>query len=309
MDVMAPYIAFGKELIEKGYGTPDRTAVGTRSLFGHTLRFDVTKGAPFLTHRKIPLMNVIGELLWFLEGSVDTDVLVDDYKCRFWGEWASDATRTIGPMYGKQWRDCDGVDQIDTLMKTAIATPTSRRMVVNVWIPKLIPGDVAPPKFNPENGLMSLAPCHFSYQLKIYPINESLNIVNLQFNLRSSDYFLGLPNNIASYYILLRLICAYLTKKTGIEHKADTLIAALGDVHIYNNHIDECEELFAREPSAVQPDYIVSPEVEAVFESYLNGIFEASEDKPLMRRTFVRVLYKAIKDYKPGEAIQGARNV
>ena len=136
-----------------------------------------------------------------------------------------------------------------------------------------------------------------------------MNIVNLQFNLRSSDYFLGLPNNIASYYILLRLICAYLTKKTGIEHKADTLIAALGDVHIYNNHIDECEELFAREPSAVQPDYIVSPEVEAVFESYLNGMFEASEDKPLMRRTFVRVLYKAIKDYKPGEAIQGARNV
>lgn len=309
MSTTKPYIEIGKKLLEEGFQTEDRTAVGTRSLFGYSIRFDVSKYAPFITERKIPLRSVIGELLWFIEGSVNTDVLLNHYRCGFWNEWSSDVTRTIGPMYGKQWRDCNGVDQLALMLKTAQVKPTSRRMLVNVWVPELVPGDEAPPKFNPENGLMSLAPCHFSYQLKIYPIRSDFRIVDLQFNLRSSDYFLGLPNNVASYYILQRLICAYLTRKTGIRHSPHVLIAAVGDIHIYNNHVEVCEELFEREASPLQPSFKVTDEIVDAFESYIDGSFNNVDDKPKMRRHFVNLMYRAIEDYDPGEVIQGARNV
>lgn len=185
MNITQPYIEIGKKLLSEGIQTEDRTDVGTYSLFGYNIRFDVSKYAPFITERKIPLRSVIGELLWFIEGSVNTDVLLNDYRCSFWNEWASDATRTIGPMYGKQWRDCNGVDQLALMLKTAIAKPTSRRMLVNVWVPELVPGDDAPPKFNPENGLMSLAPCHFAYQIRLYDDAETkVKWVDLMFQLR-----------------------------------------------------------------------------------------------------------------------------
>lgn len=309
MNTTQPYIEIGKKLLSEGIQTEDRTDVGTYSLFGYNIRFDVSKYAPFITERKIPLRSVIGELLWFIEGSVNTDVLLNDYRCSFWNEWASDATRTIGPMYGKQWRDCNGVDQLALMLKTAITKPTSRRMLVNVWVPELVPGDDAPPKFNPENGLMSLAPCHFSYQLKIYNIRSDFRIVNLQFNLRSSDYFLGLPNNIASYYILQRLICSYLTRKTGIRHSPKDLIATCGDIHVYNNHVDVCNELFSRESSPIQPSFKMSEEIIDIFESYIDGSFNEIEDKPKARRSFVNLMYRAIEDYHPGAVIEGARNV
>lgn len=309
LDVCQPYMDYAKQIIETGIDTGDRTNTGTRSLFGDRLKFDVSSHAPFLTQRKLPLQNVIGELLWFIEGSVNTDVLVNDYKCNFWNEWSSEVTRTIGPMYGKLWRDCDGVDQLGNMLRDAVKSPTSRRLIVDVWNPKHIPEDAGVPSLNPEHGLMSLAPCHFAYQLKIYPQENNVSLVSLSYNQRSLDYFLGAPNNIASYYILLRLICGYLTKTTKIKHVPNELICQMGDAHIYNNHVDITNELLNREPTDASPNMIVDDEAIEIFESYFNGEFYKSDDISAQRTKNLKVLRSKIVNYKPAAAIKGARNV
>lgn len=309
IDVCQPYMDYAKKIIDTGKVTGDRTNTGTRSIFGDNLKFDVSSHAPFLTQRKLPLLNVIGELLWFIEGSVNTDVLVNDYKCNFWNEWSSDILRTIGPMYGKMWRDCDGVDQLKRLLDSAIKTPTSRRLIVDVWNPKFIPPDEGIPSQNPEHGLMALAPCHFAYQLKIYPQDNKTSLVSLSYNQRSLDYFLGAPNNIASYYILLRLICGYLTKKTNIKHVPEELICQMGDAHIYNNLVDETELLLTREATNAAPNMIIDDEAIDIFESYIDGSFHKLDNKSETRTNNLKVLRSKIVNYKPAPAIKGARNV
>lgn len=308
MNIMKPYIDLGKMILEDSNNCDDRTGAGTWSTFGHMLSFDVRNGAPFLTERKLPLRSVIGELLWFLEGSTDVDILRDDYRCGFWNEWASEKTRTIGPMYGEQWRNANGVDQFANMIRGAIVTPNSRRLVISTWIPDLIPDEHTKPSDNPENGIMALPPCHFAYQLRLYDDNDNVGHkwVDLMFHLRSSDYFLGLPNNIASYYMLQELIARYLSVKTGILHKARYLKVTLGDVHIYKNHVEACEELFKREPSSITPKF---RGVYSVVKHYLN---QAHSDVPTTsdaRANLMFVMQNSVYDYKPGPAIAGARNV
>lgn len=307
MNTMQPYIDLGKMILEDSNNCDDRTGAGTWSTFGHMLSFDTRKGAPFLTERKLPMRSVIGELLWFLEGSTNVDVLRDDYKCSFWNEWASEKTRTIGPMYGEQWRNARGVDQFSNLMTGAIKTPNSRRLVVSTWIPDLIPDEKTIPSDNPENGVMALPPCHFAYQIRLYDDNETDDFkwVDLMFHLRSSDYFLGLPNNIASYHMLQVLIASYLSIKTGILHKARYLKATLGDVHIYKNHVDACDELFKRKPSEVTPRFIGNV---GVIKYYLKELTDDGISSEA-RANMMEVMQGGIIDYKAGAGIKGARNV
>ena len=310
-DPCKPYMDYAQEILDSGMDTGDRTGTGTRSLFGDRLKIDASSTAPFLTQRKLPLRSVIGELLWFIEGSVNTDILVDDYKCNFWNEWSSDITRTIGPMYGKLWRDCDGVDQLGNLLKDSATDPTSRRLIVDVWNAKYLPDTSVAPKLNPESGLMALAPCHFAYQLKLYQTNYDTPTysVSLSYSQRSLDFFLGAPNNIASYYILLRLICGYLTKVTGHKHSPDKLIVQMGDAHVYNNHIEATQHLLSREPSDEAPNMIIDDEAVAIFESYFNGEFYKSDDLPATRAHNLKTLHSKIVNYKPQSAIKGERNV
>lgn len=309
VDVCQPYMDYAEKLLKEGTPTGDRTGTGTYSLFGDNLKFDVSSHAPFLTQRKLPLRSVIGELLWFIEGSVNTDDLLHDYKCNFWNEWSSEVTRTIGPMYGKMWRGCDGVDQLKSLLDQSISTPTSRRLIVDVWNPKYIPSDVGVPAQNPESGLMALAPCHFAYQLKIYMTGEETAEVSLSYSQRSLDFFLGAPNNIASYYILLRLICGYLTKHTGIKHTPKYLICQMGDAHIYNNLVNETRTLLQRNVTPAAPNMIIDDEAVSVFESYFNGDFYKSDDLSATRTKNLKIIHSKIVNYKPESAIKGERNV
>ena len=312
MNIMQPYIDLGKSILEDSNNCSDRTGAGTWSIFGHLLEFNVRKGAPFLTERKLPLRSVAGELLWFLEGSVNVDVLRDDYRCSFWEEWASDKTRTIGPMYGEQWRNARGVDQLANIIQAAIDTPDSRRLVVSTWIPDLIPDETMEPKLNPDNNIMALAPCHYAYQIRLYDdevyedSKHNTKVVDLMFNLRSSDYFLGLPNNIASYYMLQVMICRYLSVKTGIHHSPRKLKVCLGDVHIYKNHVEACEELFKRNPSTVVPKFDIPY---TVLKYYLNNHLNGEDNKTEMRQSLLKQVHTGVSDYKPGTTITGARNV
>ena len=310
-DVCQPYMDYVQEILDDGTLTGDRTGTGTRSLFGDRLKFDVATKAPFLTQRKLPLRSVIGELLWFIEGSVDVDVLKNDYKCNFWDEWASIKTRTIGPMYGMQWRDANGVDQLANLLKKAVSNPTSRRLIVDSWVPELIPDEETDPTLNPETGIMALAPCHFAYQLKLYQISHMSPsyIVHLAYAQRSLDFFLGAPNNIASYYILLRLICGYLHRVTGHPHIPCNLIAHMGDTHIYNNHVDAANELLNRSESPEVPQFIIDDEAIDIFESYIDGSFYNEGDLPAARLRNLKALHSKIVNYHPQPPIQGARNV
>ena len=311
--VMKPYIDLGKEILKEGDSCEDRTGAGTWSVFGRMLEFDVRKGAPILTERKIPIRSVAGELLWFLEGSTNADVLREDYKCNFWDEWASDVTKTIGPMYGKQWRNAGGVDQLAAMLEQAIKSPDSRRLLVSTWIPELIPNGSGAPKDNPEKGLMSLAPCHYSYQIRLYTMHdimgeETFRYVDLMFNLRSSDYFIGLPNNIASYYMLQELIAEYLTTETGVPHYSRHLKVSLGDVHIYKNHDDACIELFEREPSDVVPRMDVE-ELTGILKYMLTYSPKGKFAHPIVRGKLLKRLRSAVKDYEPQASIKADRNI
>lgn len=308
--IMQPYIDLGKKILAADVECDDRTGAGTYSLFGEMLAFDVRLGAPFLTERKLPLRSIAGELLWFLEGSTNVDVLRDDYRCNFWNEWASPTRKTIGPMYGQQWRDADGVDQLANVLDAAIATPNSRRLVISTWIPSLIPDETTPPTANPELGKMALAPCHFAYQFRIYEDSEldtGVKYLDLLFHLRSSDYQLGLPANIASYYMLQEMVAEHLTGKTGIKHVARHLKVSLGDVHIYRNHVDGCEELLLnRQASVMTPRFTVT---KGFLQNYMNlsgGDTTLTFDE---RRKLLAEVGSMITDYNPGAPIYGARNV
>ena len=306
-DIMKPYIDLGKKILTDSNDCDDRTGAGTHSLFGHLLEFDTRKGAPFLTERKLPLRSVAGELAWFIEGSTDVNVLRDDYKCKFWDEWGSPKTNTVGPMYGKQWRNANGVDQLANILEMAVDTPNSRRLVIDSWMPDVLPKENTKPSDNPEKGKMALPPCHFAYQIRLYDDKEtSVKWVDLMFQLRSSDYFLGLPNNIASYHMLQSLIAAYLTHATGIKHKPRYLKACLGDVHIYKNHVDECRELFTRNPSVEPPRYVAN---NLVLKYLLWGHTYELANVPGVRDQVLRDIHAGVRDYIGGEPIQGERNV
>jgi thymidylate synthase len=222
---------------------PDRTGVGTYSVFGRQLRFNLEEGFPLVTTKKVHLKSVIHELLWFLSGDTNIGYLKDN-KVSIWDEWA-DANGDLGPVYGKQWRSWEGpssvkVDQIQRAVDTIKANPSSRRIVVIAFNPADLP-EVAPPA------------CHTLFQFYV-----SGDKLSLQLYQRSADLMLGVPFNIASYALLLMMVA----QVTGL--KPYEFVHTFGDVHIYSNHIEGAQLQITREPRPL-PTMTLNPEVKDLF--------------------------------------------
>ncbi|WP_324808672.1 thymidylate synthase [Sphingomonas sp. LY29] len=224
---MQSYLDLMQQILDDGVKQMDRTGTGTRSLFGAQMRFDLAKGFPLLTTKKLHLRSIIIELLWFLRG--DTNVRwLQERRVSIWNEWA-DENGDLGPVYGKQWRDWEApdgrhIDQIAGLIDLIKRDPGSRRQIVTAWNPG-------------ELERMALAPCHCLFQTQV-----AGGRLNLQLYQRSADFFLGVPFNIASYALLTHL----LARECGL--KPGTFVWTGGDVHLYSNHLDQAREQLGREP-------------------------------------------------------------
>lgn len=224
---MRQYLELMERALRDGAVQDDRTGVGTRSVFGHQMRFDLADGFPVLTTKKLHLRSIIVELLWFLRGDTNIQWL-NDRRVSIWDEWA-DENGDLGPVYGKQWRDWEApdgrhVDQIRELIETLKTSPASRRMVVSAWNPG-------------ELHAMALAPCHCLFQCHV--ANGKLS---LQLYQRSADIFLGVPFNIASYALLTHM----LAQQCGLE--PGEFIWTGGDCHLYSNHVEQAELQLSRAP-------------------------------------------------------------
>ncbi len=225
---MRAYLDLMQTIVDTGVEQQDRTGVGTRSIFGHQMRFDLAKGFPLVTTKKLHLRSIIYELLWFLNGDTNIKWLTD-HKVSIWDDWA-DENGDLGPVYGKQWRNWEtadgrGIDQIKALIDGLKTNPTSRRQIVTAWNP----GEV---------DRMALAPCHCLFQTWVG--NGKLS---LQLYQRSADVFLGVPFNIASYALLTHMLAQQAELDVG------EFIWTGGDCHLYSNHLDQARLQLSREPT------------------------------------------------------------
>jgi thymidylate synthase len=242
---MKAYLELMQDVVENGVDKGDRTGVGTRSVFGRQMRFDLSKGFPLLTTKKVHLKSIIYELLWFLKGSTDNNWL-KERGVSIWNEWAT-SEGDLGPIYGKQWRSWAGqdgqvVDQISELIQQIKTKPNSRRLIVSAWNPTELPDESISPQANVEQGRMALAPCHCLFQF--YVLDGKLSCQLYQ---RSADLFLGVPFNIASYTILTHMIAQQCDLDVG------EFVHTFGDCHLYSNHLtdDIVFEQLGREPKSL----------------------------------------------------------
>lgn len=241
---MKQYLELLEKVKTEGIDKSDRTGTGTRSLFGHQMRFDLSQGFPCLTTKKLHLRSIIVELLWFLRGDTNVQYLHDN-RVTIWDEWA-DANGDLGHIYGYQWRNWgtpsgEHIDQIKQLVDSLTNNPDSRRHIVSAW-------NVA----DIEN--MALPPCHCLFQF--YVADGKLSCQLYQ---RSADLFLGVPFNIASYALLTMM----LAQVTGLQ--VGEFVHTLGDVHIYNNHFAQVDEQLSRTPRAL-PTMRINPDVKSIFD-------------------------------------------
>jgi thymidylate synthase len=240
---MRQYLDLMEKVLREGVEKHDRTGTGTRSIFGHQMRFDLGKGFPLVTTKKLHLKSIIYELLWFLRGETNVRWL-QERGVTIWDEWA-DANGELGPVYGYQWRSwptrADGtIDQISNLIRDIKANPDSRRLIVTAWNPADVPK-------------MALPPCHCLFQF--YVANGKLSCQLYQ---RSADIFLGVPFNIASYALLTMMMA----QVTGLE--PGEFVHSLGDAHLYLNHLDQAREQLSRKPYPL-PTMRINPEVKDIF--------------------------------------------
>ena len=265
---MQQYLDLIKTILEKGHKKEDRTGTGTISIFGYQMRFDLNEGFPLLTTKKVHLKSIIHELLWFVSGSTNIKYLVDN-DVRIWNEWPyktysqsaefkgetleefaakikedSEFAKkwgNLGPVYGKQWRDFNGVDQLKNLIEEIKVNPDSRRLILSAWNPKDVPN-------------MALPPCHCLVQ---FYVNEGR--LSCQLYQRSADVFLGVPFNIASYSLLTMMIAQECNLQLG------DFVHTLGDAHIYLNHLEQVNKQLTRTPRAL-PKMTLNPNVKSVFD-------------------------------------------
>lgn len=239
---MQQYHQLLQYVLDNGTEKSDRTGTGTLSLFGYQMRFDLSKGFPLLTTKKLHVRSIIYELLWFLKGDTNIKYLKDN-GVSIWDEWA-DANGNLGPVYGAQWRSwqADGktIDQISQLMAMIKMNPDSRRLMVSAWNPGQI-------------SQMALPPCHVLFQF--YVVNGKLSCQLYQ---RSADIFLGVPFNIASYALLTLMVAQVCGLQPG------DFVHTFGDAHLYINHIDQARLLLSREPRPL-PVMQINPEVKDIF--------------------------------------------
>ncbi|WP_289024386.1 thymidylate synthase [uncultured Salegentibacter sp.] len=251
---MKQYHELLQHILDNGTDKGDRTGTGTRSIFGHQLRFDLSKGFPMVTTKKLHLKSIIYELLWFLKGDTNVKYLQEN-GVRIWNEWA-DENGDLGPVYGKQWRDWNGeeIDQIKEIIETLKKNPNSRRMLVSAWNPSVLPDSSKSFSENVANGKAALPPCHAFFQFYVADGKLSLQLYQ-----RSADVFLGVPFNIASYALLTMMmaqVCGY---------EPGDFIHTFGDVHIYNNHMEQVKLQLSREPRSL-PTMSLNPEIKNIFD-------------------------------------------
>ena len=240
---MQQYLDLLQHVLDHGTPKQDRTGTGTRSVFGYQMRFDLQKGFPLLTTKKLHLRSIIYELLWFLRGDTNVQYL-HDHKVTIWDEWA-DEQGDLGPIYGHQWRSwgcADGstVDQIGQLVHQIKTNPDSRRLLISAW-------NVG------ELEQMALPPCHIIFQFYVADGRLSCQLYQ-----RSADIFLGVPFNIASYSLLTMM----LAQATGLQ--PGEFIHTLDDAHIYNNHIEQCRLQLTRTPRPL-PTMRLNPDKRDIF--------------------------------------------
>ena len=240
---MQQYHNLMRHVLEHGHDKGDRTGTGTRSVFGYQMRFDLSKGFPVLTTKKLHLRSIIHELLWFLQGDTNIRYLKEN-GVSIWDEWA-DEEGNLGPVYGYQWRSWpapDGrhIDQIATVIEQIKNNPNSRRMIVSAWNPALVDD-------------MALPPCHAMFQF--YVADGKLSCQLYQ---RSADIFLGVPFNIASYALLTMMVA----QVCGLQ--AGEFIHTLGDAHLYSNHFEQARLQLERAPKDL-PTMHINPEVKDLF--------------------------------------------
>ncbi len=265
---MKPYLELCQHVLTHGKKKMDRTGTGTLSVFGYQMRYDLSDGFPLLTTKKVHLKSIIHELLWFIKGDTNIKYLLD-HDVKIWNDWPYKAFQNhkdyqgesmaefvdkikrndefarihgdLGPVYGAQWRNFNGVDQIQFILDELKTNPHSRRMILSAWNPSEIKD-------------MALPPCHTLIQF--YVENGELS---LQLYQRSADIFLGVPFNIASYALLLLMVA----QVTGLKPKA--FVHTLGDAHIYLNHIDQVLLQLQRTPKE-RPTMWINPEVKSLFD-------------------------------------------
>eukprot|EP01031_Cornospumella_fuschlensis_P037729 gene37729-45836_t len=240
---MRQYLDFMRHVYEHGTEKTDRTRTGTRSVFGHQMRFNLQEGFPLLTTKKLHIKSIVHELIWFLAGSTNIAYLKDN-GVKIWDEWA-DENGDLGPVYGAQWRSWpapDGrhIDQIAGLVESLKTNPNSRRHIVSAWNPALVDE-------------MALPPCHCLFQF--YVADGKLSCQLYQ---RSADIFLGVPFNIASYALLTMMVA----QVTGL--KPGDFVHTFGDAHIYHNHFDQARLQLARTPKTL-PTMQINPDVKDLF--------------------------------------------
>lgn len=240
---MKNYLDLMQHVIDHGVEKEDRTGTGTRSVFGHQMRFDLAGGFPLLTTKKLHLKSIIYELLWFLRGETNIAYLKDK-GVRIWDEWA-DERGELGPVYGSQWRswpsrDGEAIDQISSVVAEIKRNPDSRRLIVSAWNPADLPR-------------MALPPCHLLFQF--YAADGKLSCQLYQ---RSADIFLGLPFNIASYSLLTLMMAQVNNLQPG------DFIISLGDCHLYSNHFEQARLQLARKPFP-SPRMQLNPAVKDIF--------------------------------------------
>jgi len=251
---MKQYLDLIQHVIDNGITKEDRTGTGTKSVFGHQMRFDLSEGFPMVTTKKLHLKSIIYELLWFLKGDTNIKYL-NDNGVKIWDAWA-DENGDLGPVYGYQWRNWNGngIDQITEVIETIKNNPDSRRMMVSAWNPSVLPDTSKSFSENVANNKAALPPCHAFFQFYV-----SDGKLSCQLYQRSADIFLGVPFNIASYALFTMMMA----QVTGLAY--GDFIHTFGDAHIYNNHMEQINLQLSRGPKSL-PKMIINPEVKNIFE-------------------------------------------
>ncbi len=256
---MQQYLDLLRDIQANGTQKGDRTGTGTRSVFGYQMRFNLEEGFPLVTTKKCHLKSIIYELLWFLQGDTNIGYL-KEHNVKIWDEWA-DENGELGPVYGKQWRSWEGkdgkvIDQISELIAQIKKNPDSRRLIVNAWNVADLPE-------------MALMPCHTMFQF--YVADGKLSCQLYQ---RSADVFLGVPFNIASYALLTMMVAQVCDLQPG------DFVHTFGDVHIYNNHMEQVKLQLSREPFPL-PQMKINPAIKDIFGfSYSDFTLENYQSHP-----------------------------
>jgi thymidylate synthase len=239
---MQQYLQLLQHIFDNGVKKSDRTGTGTRSCFGYQMRFDLQKGFPLVTTKKLHVKSIIYELLWFIKGETNIGYLTD-HGVTIWNEWA-DQNGDLGPVYGKQWRSWEGadgrvVDQLGDVIRQIRTNPDSRRMIISAWNVADLPQ-------------MALMPCHTMFQFYVAEGKLSCQLYQ-----RSADVFLGVPFNIASYALFTMMIAQVCGLKAG------EFIHTFGDVHLYNNHVEQARLQLTRTPFPL-PTMKLNPDVKEI---------------------------------------------